>query len=106
MENYAVNLQDKIQKLIDQYTTIKKKLEELQEENNLLTEQNLQLIQQIEDHTKQGQDAGQKVTDMERSIAELEKENVELKKALAGFESVATDALSKLDDIFPDLESL
>ena len=48
MESHVVNLQDKIQKLIDQYTLDKQKLEELENKVAQLTEENSQLFAQIE----------------------------------------------------------
>ena len=106
MENYASSLQEKIQKLIDQYTVVKKKLEELQEENNILTEQNLQLIEQVENHTEQGKSSGQAIQALEAQIEGLMSENEALKASLKSYESVANDALTALDVIFPDLEEI
>ena len=48
MDINAVSLQDKIQKLINQYTEDKKKLDRLEEENANLREENGQLMAQIE----------------------------------------------------------
>lgn len=104
MENYASNLQEKIQKLIDQYTNIKKKYDEAVEEINLLTEQNVQLIDQVEDQTKQGQSSAEKLAGLEAELENLKQENRELKQNLQSFESIANEALSKLDVIFPDIE--
>ena len=80
MENYASNLQEKIQKLIDQYTSIKKKYDEAMEEINLLTEQNVQLIDQVEDHTKQGQTSAELLSGLETELAEAKTELENLKK--------------------------
>ena len=48
MDNKTISLQEKIQKLIDQYTKDKKQLVKLEEQNAELTEQNKQLMAQIE----------------------------------------------------------
>ena len=48
MESNVINLQDKIQKLIDQYTLATKKVEEVEEKNRQLAEENSQLIAQIQ----------------------------------------------------------
>ncbi len=106
MENYAVNLQDKIQKLIDQYTSAKKKIEELEMENSLLADQNIQLISQIEDSQKNNQAGSEQMKALEARINELVSEQTELKTALAGFENIASDAISKIDVIFPELDEL
>jgi len=106
MENYAVNLQDKIQKLIDQYTSAKKKIEELEMENSLLADQNIQLISQIEDSQKNNQAGAEQVSNLEARVKELETEQAELRQALSGFENIASDAISKIDVIFPELDEL
>lgn len=106
MENYAVNLQDKIQKLIDQYTSAKKKIEELEMENSLLADQNIQLISQIEDSQKNNQAGAEQVSSLEARVKELEGEQAELRQALSGFENIASDAISKIDVIFPELDEL
>lgn len=106
MENYAVNLQDKIQKLIDQYTSAKKKIEELEMENSLLADQNIQLISQIEDSQKNNQAGAEQVSHLEARVKELETEQAELRQALSGFENIASDAISKIDVIFPELDEL
>lgn len=106
MENYAVNLQDKIQKLINQYTAAKNKIEELEMENSLLADQNIQLISQIEDSQKSSQMDAEHASQLEARVHALETQEAELKAALSGFEDIASDAISKIDVIFPELDEL
>lgn len=101
MENHVVNLQDKIQKLIDQYTIDKKKLEDLDKLNNELTEENLQLMQQIEDYTKLAGDSDSKVKELESKLAEMQIQKQELESMLGAFDALATEAIKKIDEFVP-----
>lgn len=106
MDNYAVNLQDKIQKLIDQYTIAKKRLEQLELEHANLSDSNNQFLGQLETTQKNLQDANATIAKLEFQVKQLEKDNTELKKALEGFETITTDAMAQLDKIFPELEEI
>lgn len=97
MENSAFNLQDKIQKLIDQYTKDKKKLEELESMNAALTEENLQLIQQIEENNQLSQNSGNLVKELEEKLAATEKKYQDLKSMLDSFENLAGTAIEQID---------
>lgn len=101
MESHVVNLQDKIQRLIDQYTMDKQKLESLENQVAQLTEENQQLFAQIEDHgrTSTEQESSYKTLQDEYSL--LESRYNELQKILAGFETLAEGAIKKIDSIFP-----
>ncbi len=102
MESYAVNLQDKIQKLIDQYTIAKKRIEELESENSV----NRQILAQLEDSQKNVQEANVSIARLEAQVNQLQAENTELKKALSGFESATNSAIAQLDSLFPELEEI
>ncbi len=97
MENSAFNLQDKIQKLIDQYTLYKKKFDELEKVNTALTEENLQLIKQIEENNKLSSDSDAIVKGLEVKLAEAEKKYQELQGLLNSFENLAGSAIEKID---------
>ena len=105
MESPVVNLQDKIQKLIDQYTQDKQKLEILQEQNIQLTEENTQLFAQIEANDGASQELTAKYQALQEEQAILEKKYQELQAIFAGFENIAENAIKKIDDIFPLLNS-
>ena len=106
MENHAVNLQDKIQILINQYTQDKKKLADAEDFNSALTEENLQLIQQVEEVNKLKSAADAKIAGLENNLRQLQQQHHELKQqheALQGtmmsFEDIASDAILKIDSL-------
>lgn len=105
METSALSLQEKIQKLIDQYTHAKQRLTVLEQHVNELTEENVQLISQI-DSGNAGQ-AELKETNriLQERVKELETRMSEMQTAMDGFQSIANDAISKIDNIFPDFDS-
>ncbi|MDD4310481.1 MAG: hypothetical protein PHO32_08885 [Candidatus Cloacimonetes bacterium] len=105
MESPAINLQDKIQKLIDQYTTAKQKLETLEGQIVQLTEENSQLISQIEASGNNSLEQDAKLKALQADYANLEAKYKELQDMFAGFEIIAEDAIKKIDDIFPLLNS-
>jgi predicted nuclease with TOPRIM domain len=104
MESHVVNLQDKIQKLIDQYTQDKQKMEALVAQNKQLTEENSQLFAQIEANELVAGDQDSKLKLLQEEYKALENKYNDLQKMLVGFESIAETAISKIDSIFPLLE--
>lgn len=105
MESHVVNLQDKIQRLIDQYTLDKRKLEALEAQNVQLTEENTQLFDQIEASGLVASDQETKLQILQEEYNALQSKYNDLQKMLSGFESIAESAISKIDSIFPLLES-
>ncbi len=103
MESNAISLQEKIQKLIDQYTKDKKKLASLEEENATLKEQSLQLIKQIEEMNQTQSGSSGRIKELEKQLKDLEGKYQELQQTLSGFETIAGNAISKIDSIFPEL---
>ncbi len=101
MENHVVNLQDKIQKLIDQYTLDRKRLAEMETLNNELTEENLQLMQQIEDSTKLATEADAKIQELEAKLNDLGQKSLDLESMLGAFDALATEAIKKIDEFVP-----
>lgn len=105
MESHALNLQDKIQKLIDQYTLDKQKLEALAAQNKQLTEENSQLFAQIEANGMVASEQDSKLKTLQEEFNTVEQKYNDLQKMLTGFESIAESAISKIDSIFPLLEN-
>ena len=104
MESNITNLQDKIQKLIDQYTLATKKVEELEEKNQQLTEENSQLIAQIQTSGKTTGEQEKKYKALQEEYNTLDNRYKELQKILAGLESVAESAIKKIDGLFASSE--
>ena len=104
MESNVINLQDKIQKLIDQYTLATKKVEELEEKNQQLTEENSQLIAQIQTSGKTTGEQEKKYKALQEEYNTLDNRYKELQKILAGLESVAESAIKKIDGLFASSE--
>ncbi len=104
MESHVVNLTDKIQKLIDQYTLDKKKIEELETQNAQLTEENFQLFSQIEESSQISANQTDQLNALQNEFNALEAKYNDLQKMLSGFESMAEGAIKKIDSIFPLIE--
>jgi len=104
MENHVLNLSDKIQKLIDQYTLDKKKIEELETQNAQLTEENFQLFSQIEESSQLSSTQAETLSALQNEFNALEARYNDLQKMLTGFESMAEGAIRKIDSIFPLIE--
>ncbi len=104
MESNVTNLQDKIQKLIDQYTLATKKVEELEEKNQQLAEENYQLIAQIQTSGKTTGEQEKKYKALQEEYNTLDNRYKELQKILAGLESVAESAIKKIDGLFASSE--
>lgn len=104
MESNAISLQDKIQKLIDSYTQARKKLTALEEQNATLTEENMQLIKQIDGFNEAQSGSAAKIKELEDQLKALQKNYQELENTVSGIDKIATDAISKLDSIIPDLD--
>jgi chromosome segregation ATPase len=103
MENNAISLQEKIQKLIDSYQQDKKKISALEEQNATLTEENMQLIKQIDGFNQARSGSDSRIRELEDQLRALDKKYKDLEQAVSGFETIATDAISKIDSIIPDL---
>ena len=104
MESNVTNLQDKIQKLIDQYTAVTKKVEELEEINRQLTEENSQFIAQLQNRDMATDEQEKKYRALQDEYNILDNRYKELQKILAGFETVAEGAIKKIDGILPPLD--
>lgn len=104
MENPIMNLQQRLQKLLDQYAADKIEIEELKKENTELKNANMQLMTQLEEYGKLRlqDDENYKAIIAERD--ELKKQHQQLEQMLLGIEEIADDAIGKIDDLFPMLE--
>ncbi|HOD59409.1 MAG TPA: hypothetical protein PKH17_01505 [Candidatus Syntrophosphaera sp.] len=105
MESNVINLQEKIQKLIDQYTADRKKLEQLEIENNNLREENRQLMEQIENINKFHTGSESRIKELETQVKHLETQYKELQDSLAGLEDIASNTINQIDQLIPDLDT-
>ena len=105
MDSNALNLQEKIQKLIDQYTADRKKLEKMEAENNNLREENRQLMEQIKNINKFHSGSESRIKELENQVKQLEAQYKELQDSLAGFEEIASETINQIDLIIPDLNN-
>jgi len=104
MESPIQNLQQRLQKLIDQYTKDKKELEELKHSYAQLADENTQLLAQIEDYSKLYTETDNALQTLKVEHDTLVNQQDEMQKMLFGIESFADDAIKKIDGIFPKLE--
>lgn len=104
MNNPVMNLQERLQKLLDQYAADKIEIEKLKKDNSGLKDENMQLMAQLEEYGKHQlqNDEDYKALVAERD--ELKRQHQELEKMLLGIEGIADDALGRIDDLFPLLE--
>lgn len=105
MDNNAVSLLDKIQKLIDQYTEIKTKHDQLEEQNAELKEENRQLMLQIENVNSTKSSSSNRIQELERQLRTLEAQHQELQQTVVSFDTIAGDAIKKIDSLIPGLNS-
>lgn len=103
MESPIVNLQQRLQKLIDQYTVNKKELDELKQSYTELTDENKQLLSQIEDYSCLLNETDGSLKNLQEEHLSLKIKYDEMEKMLFGVESFADDAIKKIDDIFPKI---
>jgi len=104
MENQVVNLHDKLQKLIEQYSQDKKKLEELSLAYDQLKEENSQLMHQIETITSQNTHSADSVNELNAKIATLETKCQSMQSTLDEFEKLASAAITKIDELIPSIQ--
>lgn len=105
MDNNAVSLLDKIQKLIDQYTEIKTRHDQLEEQNAELKEENRQLMLQIENVNSTKSSSSNRIQELERQLRALEAQHQELQQTVVSFDTIAGDAIKKIDSLIPGLNS-
>ncbi len=98
-----LNLQQRLQKLIDQYTKDKKELDELKRSFAQLNEENTQLLAQVEDYSKLYTETDNALSALKIEHEKLKAQQDEMQKMLMGIESFADDAIKTIDDIFPKL---
>lgn len=106
MDTQALQLHDKVQKLIEQYSIDKKRLVEmeatLKEKTNDCANLN-EKINKLNGELRAAQDSNLKLT---QEKTQLHQKNQELEKVISSFEGFANDLNSKIDDLMPKIEKL
>ena len=106
LENQALQLHDKVQKLIEQYSEDKKKMAELESQ---LAGKIKELKELTDLYNKLEQEVSESKTDktkQQNELNDLKKRNIELERTISTFEGFANDLNSKIDDLIPKIEKL
>lgn len=106
MDTQALQLHDKVQKLIEQYSKDKEKLSKLETELKEITNENINLnekVNKLQNELRTAQDSNLKLN-QERN--QLTQKNQELEKMISAFEGFANDLNTKIDDLIPAIEKL
>ncbi|MFA7630778.1 MAG: hypothetical protein WCY21_01615 [Candidatus Cloacimonadaceae bacterium] len=99
-------MQDKIQKLISQYTEDKKQLVKLEKQNETLREENSQLMVQVENIRQSSSGNADKIRELEQELSELNIKYQALQDTVSGFEDIASEAIEQIDSLLPDLDQM
>jgi predicted nuclease with TOPRIM domain len=106
VDTQAIQLHDKVQKLIEQYTLDKKKLTEMETALNEKTKEYNSLkenINKIQSELRTAQDSNLKLN---QEKSQLVQKNQELEKIISTFEGFANDLNTRIDDLIPKIEKL
>lgn len=106
MENQAVQLHEKVQALIEQYTKDKKRLAELEaalKEKSSSSSGYEEQIKKLQSDLKTEQAVNEK---LKSDLETLKKKNQDLEKAVSSFEYFAGDLNDKIDSLIPKIEKL
>jgi chromosome segregation ATPase len=106
VDTQALQLHEKVQKLIEQYTIDKKRLAELEDALSEKTKDSAGYSDQIKKLQSDIQTANQLNTKLTNEITELKKRNEVLEKSMNSFEDFAGDLNSRIDDLIPKIEKI
>jgi len=106
VDNNTLQLHDKVQKLIEQYTIDKKRLNELEAALNDKSKDSSTYLEQIKKLQSELQSAQNMNSKLTAEIAELKTKNQILEKNVSSFESFADDLNAKIDNLIPKIEKL
>lgn len=99
----VIGLHEKIHKLIENYRTIKSKLEQVSKENEEL-HQKLESTQ--EDSDKNQSENLEKISMLENQLSECRNKNEEISKKLAAYESKLKVVSEEVDSVLSDAHEL
>lgn len=106
MDTQALQLHEKVQKLIEQYTLDKKKLSEMELTLNDKINENETLKENIVRFQNELRTAQENYSKLNQEKNQLVAKNQEMEKMLSTFEGFANDLNSKIDDLIPKIEKL
>ncbi len=106
MDTQALQLHDKVQKLIEQYTLDKKKLSELEaalSEKSKDSDTLKESVHKLQNELRVAQDNNLKLNQEKNQLLQ---KNQDLEKLISTFEGFANDLNTKIDDLIPKIEKL
>jgi chromosome segregation ATPase len=106
VDTQALQLHDKVQKLIEQYSKDKEKMSKLEADLKEKTNETVNLnekVNKLQIELRTAQDSNLKLT-QERN--QMMQKNQELEKMISAFEGFANDLNTKIDDLIPTIEKL
>ena len=106
MDTQALQLHEKVQKLIEQYTKDKQKMAEIEAALNEKTTDNESFLQQINQMQQEIQILTEQNTELIQENNTMEAKKKELESMLSTFEVFANDLNSRIDNLIPQIENL
>lgn len=106
MDTQALQLHDKVQKLIEQYTKDKQKMAELEAALAEKTADNEEYYNQISQLQIDNEALTENISQLNSQVSELNTRKQELELMIATIEGFADDLNSKIDDLIPQIENL
>jgi len=106
VDTQALQLHDKVQKLIEQYTIDKKRLNELEAALKDKSSDNTGYLEQIKKLQSDLQTALSNNTKLTDELNEIKKKNQELQQVVNSFENFAGDLNTKIDNLIPKIDKL
>jgi predicted nuclease with TOPRIM domain len=106
VDNQALQLHEKVQKLIEQYTIDKKKLTELESKLKDRVKENESLQNNITNLQSELSIVKESNVKLVKEMNEMKQKNLKSEEMISTFESFANDLNSKIDDLIPKIDKL
>ena len=106
MDTNAMQLHEKVQKLIEQYTLDKKRMAELETALIEKSNDNEALLDKINKIQTELQTALNQNAKLTQDLNDINKKNEELDYTISSIELFANDLNSRIDDLIPKIEKL
>jgi chromosome segregation ATPase len=102
--NHQISLQDKIQKLIDNFTSLKEKYATLKEDYEKVLTNNIELEEEKTQWVNEKIQLEQKVAHLDEELQTKNLEIASLKDSNVEFDSLTKTAVGKIDQILAELD--